>query len=106
MTLPSTAIRHARDAATAIHERFRIRDPADIDVEGIAALHGLDIRRGGLPGADARLVVGGNIGIIRLSTRLDHIGAQRFCVAHELGHRELAHRGTSTLSTFTPPSGL
>ncbi|MCB9508263.1 MAG: ImmA/IrrE family metallo-endopeptidase [Myxococcales bacterium] len=95
MTLAPLPIRRARKAATAIHDRLRIRDAADIDVEGIAALLGLDVRRGGLPGADARLVGTGVIGIIRLSTRIDHEGAQRFSVAHELGHRQLAHRSTA-----------
>ncbi|MBZ0234741.1 MAG: ImmA/IrrE family metallo-endopeptidase [Deltaproteobacteria bacterium] len=87
----------------AIHDRLRIRDAADIDVEGIAALHGLDVRRGGLPGADARLVGTGDIGIIRLSTKIDHEGAQRFSVAHELGHRQLAHRSTAVLSCEPAP---
>ncbi len=103
MTLAPLPIRRARKAATAIHDRLRIRDAADIDVEGIAALHGLDVRRGGLPGADARLVGNGNGGIIRLSTRVDHEGAQRFSVAHELGHRQLAHRSTALPSCEPTP---
>ncbi|MCB9564213.1 MAG: ImmA/IrrE family metallo-endopeptidase [Kofleriaceae bacterium] len=101
MRLAPLPIRRARKAATAIHDRLRIRDAADIDVEGIAALHGLDVRRGGLPGADARLVGTGDIGIIRLSTKIDHEGAQRFSVAHELGHRQLAHR-SSAVPTCAP----
>ncbi len=103
MTLAPLPIRRARKAATAIHDRLRIRDAADIDVEGIAALHGLDVRRGGLPGADARLVGTGDIGIIRLSTKIDHEGAQRFSVAHELGHRQLAHRSTALPSCEPAP---
>ncbi|MCA9675169.1 MAG: ImmA/IrrE family metallo-endopeptidase [Myxococcales bacterium] len=59
------------------------------------------MRRGGLPGADARLVGTGDIGIIRLSTKIDHEGAQRFSVAHELGHRQLAHR-SSAVPTCAP----
>ncbi len=103
MTLAPLPIRRARKAATAIHDRLRIRDAADIDVEGIAALHGLDVRRGGLPGADARLVGTGDVGIIRLSTKIDHEGAQRFSVAHELGHRQLAHRSTALPSCEPAP---
>lgn len=103
MTLAPLPIRRARKAATAIHDRLRIRDAADIDVEGIAALLGLDVRRGGLPGADARLVGTGDIGIIRLSTKIDHEGAQRFSVAHELGHRQLAHRSAALPSCEPAP---
>jgi hypothetical protein len=103
VTLAPLPIRRARKAATAIHDRLRIRDASDIDIEGIAAVHGLDVRRGGLPGADARLVGSGPIGIIRLSTKIDHEGAQRFSVAHELGHRQLAHRSVKLLSC-EPPS--
>ena len=46
MTLAPLPIRRARKAATAIHDRLRIRDATDIDVEGIAAVLGLDVRRG------------------------------------------------------------
>jgi hypothetical protein len=95
VTLPPLPIRRARKAATAVHDRLRIRDASDIDVEGIAAVLGLDVRRGRLPGADARLVGASDIGIIRLSAKIEHEGAQRFSVAHELGHRQLSHRSAS-----------
>lgn len=98
MTLPPLPIRRARKAATAVHDRLCIRDASDIDVEGIAAVLGLDVRRGRLPGADARLVGASDIGIIRLSTKIDHEGAQRFSVAHELGHRQLSHRSAAVPS--------
>ena len=98
MTLPPLPIRRARKAATAVHDRLCIRDASDIDVEGIAAVLGLDVRRGRLPGADARLVGASDIGIIRLSTKIDHDGAQRFSVAHELGHRQLSHRSAAVPS--------
>lgn len=68
------------------------------DVEGIAAVLGLDVRRGRFPGADARLVGASGIGVIRLSTKVDHEGAQRFSVAHELGHRQLSHRSAAVPS--------
>jgi hypothetical protein len=98
VTLPPLPIRRARKAATAVHDRLCIRDASDIDVEGIAAVLGLDVRRGRLPGADARLVGANDIGIIRLSTKIDHEGAQRFSVAHELGHRQLSHRSAAVPS--------
>lgn len=53
--------------------------------------------------ADARLVGTGDIGIIRLSTKIDHEGAQRFSVAHELGHRQLAHRSAALPSCEPTP---
>jgi len=95
-------IRRARKAASAVHERFRIRDPKDIDVEGIAALLGLDVRHGGLTGADA--VGNASGGIIRLSPRVTHEGSQRFSVAHELGHRQLAHRTNNAPGACKPAS--
>jgi hypothetical protein len=98
VTLAPLPIRRARKAATAVHDRLCIRDASDIDVEGIAAVLGLDVRRGRLPGADARLVGASDIGIIRLSTKIEHEGAQRFSVAHELGHRQLSHRSAAVPS--------
>lgn len=92
---PPLEIRRARKAATTLHTRYRIRDASDIDVVEIAAVLGVSVRRGGLHGASARLVGDDQWGIIRLSAKIEHDGAQNFSVAHELGHRQLAHPAPS-----------
>ncbi|MCA9678725.1 MAG: ImmA/IrrE family metallo-endopeptidase [Myxococcales bacterium] len=96
MRLAPLPVRRARKAATALHDRFHLRDPQDLDVEGIAALLGLQVRVGDLHGAAARLVGAPTGGIIRLSDRIEHSGARRFSVAHEIGHCQLGHRSTAT----------
>lgn len=90
MTAP-LEIRQARKAASTLHTRYRIREAGDIDVVEIAAVLGVTVRRGGLRGAAARLVGDQQWGIIRLSAKIEHDGAQNFSIAHELGHRQLAH---------------
>lgn len=92
---PPLEIRRARKAASALHSRYRIRDAGDIDVVEIAAVLGVAVRRGGLRGAAARLVGDEQWGIIRLSAKIEHDGAQNFSIAHELGHRQLAHPAPS-----------
>jgi len=96
-------IRRARTAASTLHAQYRIRDPSDIDVVEIAALLGVSVRRGGLRGATARLVGDQQWGIIRLSANVEHEGAQNFSVAHELGHRQLAHATASVSSLCAAP---
>lgn len=91
MTLGPLEIRRARKAAAALHTEYRIRDAGDIDVVAIAAVLGVSVRRGGLAGATARLVGDRDWAIIRLSASVEHEGAQNFSIAHELGHRQLAH---------------
>ena len=95
MRLAPLPVRRARKAATALHDRFHLRDPQDLDIEGIAALLGLQVRVGDLHGAAARLVGAPTGGIIRLSDRIEHAGVRRFSVAHEIGHCQLGHRSTA-----------
>jgi hypothetical protein len=92
---PPLEIRRAWRAATELHDRFFIRDAADIDVRGIAALLGVEIRDGGVDGAAARLVGDSRWAIIRVSERVEHEGSRNFSIAHELGHRQLAHPASS-----------
>jgi Zn-dependent peptidase ImmA (M78 family) len=88
---PPLEIRRARQAASELHARYWIHDAADIDVVEIAAMLGLSVRYGDLDSASARLVRDGVWGVIRVSEAVEHDGAQRFSVAHELGHHQLAH---------------
>ena len=62
-----------------------------VDVEALAGRLGARVVRGRLAGAQARVVSDGRRAIIRLSDRVTHAGAQRFSVAHELGHLVLTH---------------
>jgi hypothetical protein len=96
-------IRRARKAATALHERYRIRDHRDLDVREIAALLGVDVRHGGVSGATARLVGDEQWGIIRVAARVEHEGACNFSIAHELGHRQLAHPAASVAAICAAP---
>jgi hypothetical protein len=100
---PPLEIRRAWRAATDLHDRFFIRDATDIDVRGIAALLGVEVRDGGIDGAIARLVSDGRWAIIRVSQRVEHDGARNFSVAHELGHRQLGHPTGSVAALCSTP---
>ena len=100
---PPLEIRRAWRAATALHDRFYIHDAADIDVRTIAALLGVTVRDGGVHGATARLIGDDRWGIIRLSPRVEHDGARNFSVAHELGHRQLAHPPVAVAALCAAP---
>lgn len=100
---PPLEIRRAWRAATDLHDRFFIRDAADIDIRGIAALLGVEVREGGIEGATARLVGDDRWAIIRLSQRVEHEGARNFSVAHELGHRQLGHSTGSVAALCAAP---
>jgi hypothetical protein len=81
-------------AARALRERGVVGAAGGaVDVEGLAVSLGARVVRGGLEGAQARLVRHGARAIIRLSERVTDRGAQRFSVAHELGHLVLGHSG-------------
>lgn len=100
---PPLEIRRAWRAATELHDRFFIRDAQDIDVRGIAALLGVEVREGGIAGATARLVGDHRWGIIRVSERVEHEGSRNFSVAHELGHRQLGHPTSSVAALCSVP---
>lgn len=89
--LPSLGVRRARREAQALLRRFRIRDAAALDIEAIANLLRLDVQRGALDGATARLARIGRYGTIRVNDKIADLGAQRFSTAHELGHYVLGH---------------
>jgi hypothetical protein len=84
-------LRRARAAAERLTRQIRIRSPEDIALEDIAWMFGARVERGDLPGAHARLARIGDRAVIRVSTRVADPGAERFSIAHELGHLVLAH---------------
>lgn len=86
----------SRIAATRLLKEFYISSPDEIRLEDIAMLNGVQVREGGLAGADARLVRMGSHGIIRISDKIRELGRKRFAMAHELGHWKL-HQSASQL---------
>jgi len=84
-------LRRARAAAERLAKQIRIRSPQDIELEDIAWMFGARVERGDLPGAHARLARIGDRAVIRLSSRVADPGAERFSIAHEIGHIVLGH---------------
>jgi Zn-dependent peptidase ImmA (M78 family) len=84
----------ARIAAIRLLKEFSVSSPDEIRLEDIAMVYGIQVREGGLSGADARLVHTGKRGIIRVNDKIRELGRKRFATAHELGHWKL-HQGSS-----------
>ncbi len=78
-------------AARALRARERLAGGGPVDVETLARSFGARIVRGDLDGAMARIIGQGSRAVIRLSNRVVQVGAQRFSVAHELGHLVMQH---------------
>jgi hypothetical protein len=78
-------------AARALRARERLAAGRPVDVEHVARSFGARVVRGDLDGAMARIIGHGSRAVIRLSNRVLQVGAQRFSVAHELGHLVMQH---------------
>ena len=93
---------HSRALARArrVVREYGLVSPSAIDIEAIAFDLGLLVHYAPLTGAAARLLRKGSRGVIRVSSRIDIAGQQRFCVAHELGHF-LLHASQERLSQCT-----
>jgi Zn-dependent peptidase ImmA (M78 family) len=78
----------AQGAAFKLNRRFAVTQPGELEIEVAAMAMGILIFVDALEGAAARLVRKGQKGIIRISSRLAVLGAQRFAAAHEIGHWE------------------
>lgn len=88
-------IAKARAAARRLVRQCGGEAAEHIGIESIAAQAGAVIvrsRGAGLDSAMARLVRMGDRAVIRISDRIDNVGAQRFSIAHELGHLVLGHQ--------------
>lgn len=93
MMAPGVA--RARSAARRLLRQCGVETADHIAVEAIAAHAGATVvrsRGAGLDSAMARLVRMGDHAVIRVSDRIDNVGAQRFSIAHELGHFVLGHQ--------------
>lgn len=80
--------------ATRLLDRYGVAHPSEIVLEDIAWDLGVEVSTGRLSGAEAHLVRVGDVGTITVSNLLTDPGAQRFAIAHELGHWQM-HRAIS-----------
>lgn len=85
-------------AARALRARERLVAGRPVDVEHLARSFGARVVRGDLDGAMARIIGQGSRAVIRLSPRVLEAGAQRFSIAHELGHLVMRHPTPSPLA--------
>ncbi len=76
----------ARSAAQRVLTDLRIRKPREIDVELIAAHHGIQVRHRLLHHEEGHLVRAGKRAIIVVDSRHKGSEKERFTIAHELGH--------------------
>jgi Zn-dependent peptidase ImmA (M78 family) len=75
--------------AREIISGLKIQNPSEIDIEDIAWVHGILVREDSLEGADGRLVLLAERGIITVKATIPEEGRKRFIIAHELGHFEI-----------------
>lgn len=86
-----------RVAATAVLRALGVSSSADLRLlEDIAWERGVHVRDRPMSGAEARLVVYGDRGIITVAQGIDPT-RRRFSIAHELGHFEM-HKNESALA--------
>ncbi len=76
-------------AAQKIYEECGITDPLQIPIEIIIKSKNIIIKEEEIEGADGRILIKGNIGIITINSLIDFPAKKRFILAHELGHFEL-----------------
>lgn len=76
----------ATAAAKKLVEKLGIRSPSEIDVEWIAAHHGVAVRRRHLAHEEGRLLRGAGVSLIVVGEQAYASGKWRFVIAHELGH--------------------
>lgn len=78
-------------AVKRIYEECGIIDPLQLPLEVIINSKNIIIKEEEIDGADGRILMKGNSGIITLNSSIDFSAKKRFILAHELGHFEL-HR--------------
>jgi len=95
-TLATKAAQAARDIITELG----IRDPADLNIELIAAHHDLFVKYRALPGQEGHLLRGKRAGLVVVDTEALATWKWRFVIAHELGHF-LLHEGADQFHLCT-----
>lgn len=73
-----------------------IREPSDLDLEGIINLHDCFYQEKSMSGADGRIIFKGKQTIVTINADIKYPAKKRFVIAHELGHL-LLHKNTMPL---------
>lgn len=81
----------AMAAVKQIYHECGIADPLEMTLETIISSKNILIKEEVIDGADGRILMKDNSGIITLNSAIDFYPKKRFILAHELGHFEL-HR--------------
>lgn len=81
----------AISAVKAIYEECGITDPLQLPIEVIINSKNIIIKEEEIDGAEGRILMTENSGIITLNSSINFAPKKRFILAHELGHFEL-HR--------------
>lgn len=79
-------------AAKNLYHECGITDPLMLPIEEIIGSKNIIIKEEPIDGADGRILMKENSGIITVNSSVDYPSKKRFILAHELGHFEL-HRG-------------
>jgi len=78
-------------AVKKIYEECGITDPLQLSIETIIGSKNIIIREASIDGADGRILMKENSGIITVDSSITFLPKKKFILAHELGHFEL-HR--------------
>lgn len=78
-------------AVKRLYDECGITDPLEIPIEVIINSKNIFIKEEEIEGADGRILMKENSGIITLNSAINFLPKKRFVLAHELGHFEL-HR--------------
>lgn len=73
-------------AAQELHNLLGWRSPEDFTLEEIANALGIFIKEELIKGAEGRILINGDIGIISLNSLIKNAGKKNFVIAHEIGH--------------------
>lgn len=76
-------------AVKRIYEECGITDPMQLPIEVIINSKNIIIKEEVIEGAEGRILIKGNSGIITINSSIDLPAKKRFILAHELGHFEL-----------------
>jgi hypothetical protein len=78
-------------AVKKVYDECGLTDPLQLPIEVIIGSKNILIKEEEIDGADGRILMTPNSGIITLNSKIDFTPKKRFILAHELGHFEL-HR--------------
>lgn len=81
----------AVNAVKKLYNECGIKDPLELSIETIVASKNILIKEEEIDGADGRILMNEDSGVITLNSSIEFYPKKRFILAHELGHFEL-HR--------------